>query len=579
MTRSTAWLFLCSCLVSTGCSKSSTELSESSSPDNGFAETIYLGGEIITLDDEQLLVDSLAVSNGLIQATGSRESVEDAYRGPKTEIIDLQGKAMIPAFIDAHSHYMHALSAADQAQVYAPPAGPGRDVDSIIQSIEAFRTERAIPPGQIVQAYGYDDTVMPDGRLLNRDDLDRAFPDNPVIVGHVSMHGAVLNSAALELYEFSSETETPAGGVIVRKPGTNEPYGLIMETAYIPIFASLPKPSLENELALSLAAQRLYASHGITLAHDGTTHADELRLMQRVAASGEHIIDVVAYPFMTDIEEIVAENPASSWGEYRHGLKIGGVKITADGSPQGRTAYFSTPYLTGGPGGEQVWYGEPTVSQDELNALVARVYGLGVPLIIHTNGDAAIDLFLNAYEKVRDGDFSRRWNVTTIHTQFVRPDQIYRFVDYDIRPSFYTLHTYYFADAHEANRGKKQASYISPMRDAIDAGLRPSNHTDFFVAPLDQMFMMWSAVNRKSRSGSEVGSDQRVSPLEALKAQTLWAAEQYDEGHRRGSLEVGKIADLVILDRNPLSVDPDDIKDIRVIETVKDGVSIFGQDP
>ena len=562
-----------------GCSKSSTELSESSSIDNGFAEAIYLGGEIITLDDEQLLVEALAISNGLIQAAGSRESVEASYRGPKTEIIDLQGKTMIPAFIDAHSHYMHALSAADQAQVYAPPAGPGKDVDSIIQSIEAFRMERAIPPGQIVQAYGYDDTVMPDGRLLNRDDLDRAFPDNPVIVGHVSMHGAVLNSAALELYDFSSETETPAGGVIVRKPGTNEPYGLIMETAYIPIFASLPKPSLENELALSLAAQRLYASHGITLAHDGTTHADELRLMQRVAASGEHIIDVVAYPFMTDIEEIVAENPASSWGEYRHGLKIGGVKITADGSPQGRTAFFSTPYLTGGPGGEQVWYGEPTVSQDELNALVARVYGLGVPLIIHTNGDASIDLFLNAYEKVRDGDFSHYWNVTTIHTQFVRPDQIDRFVDYGIRPSFYTLHTYYFADAHEANRGKQQASYISPMRDATDAGLRPSNHTDFFVAPLDQMFMMWSAVNRKSRSGSEVGSGQRISPLEALKAQTLWAAEQYDEGHRRGSLEVGKIADLVILDRNPLSVNPDDIKDIRVIETIKDGVSIFGQGP
>ena len=579
MPRIVVSLFLCSCLVSAGCSENSTEMSESRSLDNSFAQTIYLGGEIITLDDEQLLAEALAVNNGSIVAVGSRESVEGSYRGPETEIVDLQGKTLIPAFIDAHSHYMHALSAADQAQVYAPPAGPGRDVDSIIQSIEAFRTERAVPPGQIVQAYGYDDTVMPDGRLLNREDLDLAFPDNPVIVGHVSMHGAVLNSAALELYGISSETETPPGGVIVRKPGTSEPYGLIMETAYIPIFASLPKPSLENELELSLAAQQLYASHGITLAHDGTTHADELRLMQRVAATGEHIIDVVAHPFMTDIEDIVAENPASTWGEYRNGLKIGGVKITTDGSPQGRTAYFSTPYLTGGPGGEEDWHGEPTVSQDELDALVARVYGLGVPLIIHTNGDAAIDIFLDAYEKVRNGDFERDWNVTTIHTQFVRRDQIDKFVDYDIRPSFYTLHTYYFADAHEANRGKEQASYISPMRDAIDAGLRPSNHTDFFVAPLDQIFMLWSAVNRKSRGGSDVGPDQRVSPLEALKAQTLWAAEQYDEGHRRGSLEVGKVADLVILDRNPISVDPDDIKDIRVVETFKDGVSIFRREP
>ena len=200
---------------------------------------------------------------------------------------------------------------------------------------------------------------------------------------------------------------------------------------------------------------------------------------------------------------------------------------------------------------------------------------MGVPLIIHTNGDAAIDMFLEAYEAARDGDYSKPWNVTTIHTQFMRRDHIPKFVEYDIRPSFYTLHTYYFASAHEANRGPERAAYISPMRDAIDAGLRPTNHTDFYVAPLDQLFMMWSAVNRVSREGEIIGADQQVSTLEAIKAQTIWAAEQYGEGNRRGSLEVGKIADLVILDRNPLDVDPMEIKDIKVLETIKDGKTIF----
>jgi hypothetical protein len=165
--------------------------------------------------------------------------------------------------------------------------------------------------------------------------------------------------------------------------------------------------------------------------------------------------------------------------------------------------------------------------------------------------------------------------VTMIHAQFTRKDQIPKYVEYRIRPSYYTLHTYYFADAHIANRGPGQAQYISPMRDSIDAGLRPTNHTDFVVAPLDQMFMLWSAVNRISRSGAEIGPGQRISPLEGLKTMTIWAAEQYGEQGSKGSLEPGKLADLVILDRNPLTVDPMAIKDIKVVETIKEGQTIY----
>jgi predicted amidohydrolase YtcJ len=278
---------------------------------------------------------------------------------------------------------------------------------------------------------------------------------------------------------------------------------------------------------------------------------------------------------MTDLEAIVKEYPVETWGKFNNHLKIGGVKLTADGSPQGKTAYFTTPYLTGGPGGEKNWRGEPSMPQADLDKLVKQVYDWNVPLLVHTNGDAAIDMFLASYEKARAGDFSRPWNVTTIHTQFMRKDHIPKFVQYKIRPSFYTLHTFYFASAHKANRGEKQAAYLSPMRDAIDAGLRPTNHTDFYVAPLDQMFMMWSAVNRESREGGVLGPDQRVTPFEALKAQTIWAAEQYDEQDNRGTLTTGKIGDLVILDKNPLKVEPMSIKDIKVLETIKEGKTIY----
>jgi len=544
-------------------------------PPRKVAAAIYVGGDIITVDDKQPIAEALAVRGGRILAVGSRKSIEKSYRGSKTKVVDLAGKTLLPAFIDAHSHYMSSLTVANQVKLYAPPAGPGKDVDSIVAALAIYRDQKKIPKGELIQGYGYDENVMPNGRLLNRDDLDKAFPDNPVLVGHVSMHGAVMNSAALRKFGISSETKTPPGGVIVRKEGTNEPYGLVMETAYLPVFSALPKPTREQEAASTRAGQMLYAEAGITLAHEGATHADELELMKRATAAGANVIDVVAYPFITDLEKVLEKNPAAGWGRYDRRLKIGGVKITIDGSPQGKTAYFSQPYLTGGPGGEKEWRGELTFPQETVNAMVKRVYDLNVPLILHCNGDGAIDAFLTAYEAARAGDFSRPWNVTTIHTQFVRKDQLAKFAKYKIRPSFYTLHTYYFAEAHTANRGKEQAQYLSPMRDAIDLGLHPTNHTDFYVAPLDQMFMLWSAVNRISRAGEVIGAGQRITPMEGLKAMTLWAAEQFGEQKSRGSLEVGKLADLVVLDGNPLKVDPMKIKDIRVVQTIKEGRTIY----
>ncbi len=539
------------------------------------ADVIYSGGTIITMNDQASSAQALAVKDGKIVAVGGRKVVEAQYKGARTKAVNLKGKTLLPGFIDAHSHYFSSLSVANQVKVYAPPAGPGKDVASIVAAIAAFRDKHKIPKGELIQAYGYDENVMPNGRLLNRDDLDQAFPDNPVLVGHVSMHGGVLNSAALKKFGFSADTETPAGGIIVRKPGTNEPYGLIMEMAWLPVFANLPKPRPDQELAWSLAGQKLYAEAGITTAHEGATHAADLKVMQRAAKSGRYLIDVVAMPFIPDLQAVLTDNPRSEWGKYVNRLKIGGVKITIDGSPQGRTAFFTTPYLTGGPGGEKDWSGELAAPQDVINQAVKAVYDLDVPLDLHANGDGAIDAFFKAHEAAAAGDLTRDRHVTMVHAQFTRRDQIDKFVQYKIRPSFYTLHTHYFAEAHVANRGPEQAMFISPMRSAIDQGLRPTNHTDFYVAPLDQMFMLWSAVNRVSRAGAVVGADQRVTPMEGLKAMTIWSAEQHLEGDSKGSLEVGKLADLVILDKNPLKVKPMAIKDIKVVETIKEGKTIY----
>jgi predicted amidohydrolase YtcJ len=539
------------------------------------ADTISTGGDIVTVNDSKPTAEALAVKGGKIVAVGTRADVEKAHKGASTQVVDLAGKVLLPGFLDAHSHYISSLTVANQVNVYAPPAGPGNDAESIVAELVRFRDANKIPKGEVIQAYGYDENVMPKGQLLNREHLDKALPDNPVLVGHVSMHGAVLNSAAMKKWGISAQTKTPPGGVIVRKPGTQEAYGLIMERAYLPIFASLPQPTTDQEVEWPKAGQMLYAQHGVTTAHEGATHVGDLDVMKRAAAAGATLIDVIAYPFITDLEKVLAKYPKETWGPYENGLKIGGVKITIDGSPQGKTALFTTPYLTGGPGGEKNWKGELSFPEPVVAKAVKAVYDMSVPLNLHANGDGAIDVFLRVHEAAAAGDLGKDRNVTIIHSQFVRKDQLDKYLTYKIRPSFYTLHTYYFAEAHSANRGKEQAMYISPMRDAIDMGVVPTNHTDFVVAPLDQLFVMWSAVNRMSRAGAVIGADQNITPLEALKAQTINVALQHGEQASKCSLEVGKRADLVVLDKNPLKVEPMAIKEVKVVETMKDGKSIY----
>lgn len=540
-----------------------------------YADAIYTGGDIVTIDDHNPSANALAVRAGRITAVGDGADLLTAHRGPGTQLIELDGATLLPGFLDPHSHYINSLTVANQVNVFAPPAGPGADVEAIVNSLRSFRDTHRTPPGEMIVAYGYDDTLMPGGRTLHKEDLDIDFPANPVLVGHVSMHGAVLNSAAMRMFGINEDTETPPGGVIVRKEGSNEPDGLVMETAFLPIFAAMPKPTPSQEIAWSKAGQLLYAAAGITTAHEGATHAADVELIYRAADGGAALIDVVAYPFILELDDVLQRHPAATFGSYRNRVKLGGVKVTLDGSPQGRTAYFTTPYLVDGPDGQHNWCGELGFSQDIVNGWFKQVYDLGLPLDIHANGDAAIDVALAAHEFAAAGDLGRDRLTVMVHSQFVRRDQLQRYLEYRIIPSFFTPHTFYFGDAHVRLRGKTQADFLSPMRAAIDLGLAPTNHTDFVVTPLDQMFVVWTAVNRISRGGETIGADQRVTPLEALKAITINAARQYREADTKGSLEVGKLADLVVLDGNPLKVDPMRIKDIHVVETIKEGVTVY----
>ena len=320
----------------------------------------------------------------------------------------------------------------------------------------------------------------------------------------------------------------------------------------------------------------LYAAAGVTTAHEGATHAAELALMKRAAAGGATIIDVIAYPFITDLDAVLKDNPVAELGQVRqppqdrrredHDRRLA--------AGQDRVLHHALPDRR--PGRREGLARRADVPAGVVNkAVKAGVRPGRAAEPARQRRRARSTRSCKAHEAAAAGDLAKDRHVTMIHAQFTRKDQLDKYVQYKITPSFYTLHTYYFAEAHIANRGKEQAMYISPMRDAIDKGLRPTNHTDFVVAPLDQMFMLWSAVNRVSRGGAVIGADQRVTPLEALKAMTINVADQYGEQTTKGSLEPGKLADLVILDRNPLKVEPMAIKDIKVVETIKEGKTIF----
>ena len=516
----------------------------------------------------------MAFAGGKIIAVGSEADVM-RHKGPATEVTDLVGKTLVPGFIDGHSHFCALVDVQTQALCASPPAGPCMNVADVIGQLKKIQERRNLGPGKFVMGFGYDPDLLAEKRAPTKQELDAAFPDNPVILVHVSGHGAMLNSKALAAYSITAATPTPPGGVIGREPGSNEPNGLVFETAFMPIFEKTPGPGPDEQLALIASGQELYLREGITTAQEGATTKPQYDLLRQAADRGLLKLDVVSLPIIFDVDKIFAGQPPRNEPAYRNRLRIGGVKMLMDGSPQGKTAFFTTPYLTGGPSGQKDWRGEPSFPQAALNEMVKKVYDGGATLYVHCNGDAAIDALLEAHRYASGDDPAKPRGTVGVHSQFIRRDQLEKYKAWGITPSFFTLHCFYFGDTHVANRGAAQADLISPMKSARALGLRPANHTDFNVSPLDQIFTIHTAVNRVSRSGRVMGAEECVTPLEALEAITIDGARMYGEEATKGSIEVGKLADFAILSANPLTVPPATIKTIRIAETIKEGKTVW----
>ena len=534
---------------------------------------VYYNGDIITMDgDTPQYVEAVAQKDGRIDFVGSKADALKKY-GKNVRLIDLKGSTMLPGFLDPHSHFMSAVRMVNQVNVAAPPVGTATNIPQIIEKLKAFEKEKLIPEDGWIIGWGYDQDLIEEKRHITKADLDAAFPKRKVMLIHVSMHGAVLNSQALKWAGIDASTQTPGGGVIARMPGSNEPAGLLMEMAYIPVFAKLPQPSEEGMLGLTKPAQMMYASNGYTQAIEGYSHAEDLDFLMKAAEQERLFLDVLALPGFTEMDKWFG-NPKYKFGSYDKHFKIQAAKITIDGSPQGKTALVSHPYHGGGPAGQKNWKGESSITQEQLDAITKKLFDAKIPLHVHANGDGAIDMMIKTIEHAGISAKDDRRTVI-VHSQFQRPEHLPKYVELGLTPSYFTLHTYYWGDVHVKNIGKEAAYFISPLKAAKEAGLIFSNHTDFNVTPLDPFFVIWSAMARESRSGQIIGPDQRVDAYTALQALTTGPAWQVFEEGRKGRIKEGMLADFVVLKHNPLKQKVSEIRDNEVLATVKEGRVIY----
>ena len=541
------------------------------------ADVIFINGDVITMAADGDVHQSIGLKDGKILYVGGNAELEN-HQGENTTMIDLNGRTVLPGFIDAHSHFSLAMETIDWVNLSSPPVSQVKSIDDMISLLDDHRRDKGLQSDEWLIGWGYDPDLIVDQRHPNKFDLDVAFPDQPVFLVHVSGHLGVVNSAALELLGWTAETPDPQGGQIMRLDNSQEPSGLLAESAMHNVRSRIPQPDSTDLIRLATKTFDLYAENGITTINDGFSTADYVDMLERLKATMDFPLDIISLIGFVDLEKTLSTHKID-FHEYDRRLKYAGVKIVADGSPQGKTALMSDPYLTEVPGCAYDCKGIAVVQQEQLDQLLTKLYGDGIQVYTHCNGDAAIDMYLNAHDQaVKEQELtSADLRSVIIHSQFMRPELIDQYADYGLIPSYFTNHTFYWGDVHVQNLGIDRASYTSPIASSAEAGITFTNHTDYPITALDQPFLLWSAVNRISRAGDVIGTDQRSSVYQALLAMTIYAAYQYREEDIKGSLEPGKLADMVILSDNPMSIDPLQLKDIEILATYKEGELVYSK--
>jgi hypothetical protein len=541
----------------------------------GPADRIFVGGPVLTMNDAQPRAEAVAVKDGKIIAVGTVDEIM-ALKGEATEVTELDGRALLPGFFDAHGHVFVGGIQALTANMLAPPDGDVTDIASLQKVLRDWiaANEETVKKTGLVMGFGFDKSTMAELRNPNRADLDAISTEYPIYLIHQSGHLGAANSKALEIAGITRDSVAPPGGVI-EFDANGEPTGVLEENAHNVAWMTLMGAvDREGMKTIARAGTELWAKYGYTTAEEGRSLPVQADIMREVGGEGGFKIDVLTYVDVIMARDYVKENVSQN---YDNRFRVAGAKLTIDGSPQGFTAFRDRPYYD--PVGDYPpgYRGYASATQEQTVDAVDWAFANGIQIITHANGESAQDMLiagLDAATTKYGADPERR--PVLIHGQFTRLDQVESYNRLNVTPSLFPMHTFYWGDWHRDHTvGPALADNISPTRWVAERGMKFSSHTDAPVAFPDSMRVLDATVTRRSRSGDIIGPDQRVDVMTALKAMTIWPAWHHFEEDTKGSIEVGKLADLVILSADPTAVDPETLDTLTVALTVKEGSTIY----
>ncbi|AIQ60105.1 amidohydrolase [Paenibacillus borealis] len=529
-----------------------------------YPDQIYINGIVLTFDPTGTTAEAVALQGERIAAVGSTAQLLE-LAGPETAVTDLQGKTVLPGFYEAHGHFpLSGILEVQSAPLWSPPRGSITSISGLLAVLKEKAAD--IPAGGWVTGFGYDPSKLAEKRHPSRYELDQAFPEHPVWLSHNSAHMGVANSKALAIAGITKDSPAPVIGIIQREPD-GEPTGLIQENGAL-IEAYIPPLSAAQHAEGIRLANAEYVSQGITSAIIAVGVDPE----PLVNAHSRGLLDLrlinipLYHPEQAPLQEVYDYGPVKSQG----------AKLFQDGSIQGYTGWLSNPYHQPFSEDDPLYRGFPMLEREELAQAVFAVHSTGRQVVIHANGDAAIDDVLyaigEAQRQLPRPDARHRIE----HAQSVREDQLDRIKELGITPSFFNDHVYYFGDDHrDIYLGEDRARRISPLQSAVVRGIRFSLHNDTPITPPSPLHLVSVAVNRLTASGRELGPEYRITPYHALRAVTIDAAWQAFEEDDKGSIEPGKLADLVILADNPLTADPLGLHKIPVLQTIIGGRKVY----
>ena len=534
---------------------------------NNVAETVLINGEILTLDSENQVVEAVAIRDGKFLEVGETNEIQQLI-GQRTKVIDLLGKTVIPGIIDSHTHPSNIAARFMEIDCRAPPI---RNIGEILELVKAKAEE--LGPGRWVRGANFNDSKLEERRHINRWELDKVSPENPVFIVSDTGHQSLSNSVALEMAGIDKNTPDPSGGEIERDE-EGVPTGLLYENASGLVRHLIPEYTVEELKESYRKVVKKFNEWGVTSTHDASGQRNGIRAFKQLIDEGVRSLRMSLMVSVSKdtpgdvLDALDLAGIESGFGD--DWIKVMSVKIMGDGSGAGGTCRVYEPQNRG-PKGLGIWMTEP----EEVERLVVKAHNSGLRVSIHSIGDRGIDMALDCIENAQKLNPAPDMRHRIEHNSLCTPKQLERIKRLGVTPSSSIGYMYGLGDQYAENFGPKRSRWLHPHKTMKEMGIIAGGNSDCPVTYYSPFVQIYEAVTRKTSSGKVVGPEERISVMDALKVYTWNGAYLSKDEGKLGSIEKGKLADLVVIDQNILNIPVDQIKEITVVTTIVDGKIVY----